>query len=158
MAADVQFQVMRNFATETNPEMVAIRRRIEEMRSQLARLQYGDPALMTPTPNHDQRDFTVPFPKVPEIGMELARLTRDVKVQETLVTLLTQQLEQARMVEARDLPIVQVLDRAVPAERHSRPRLPLNLAVAGATSLIVGSLFAFLLEYVGNARRRARAA
>jgi len=158
MAADVQFQVMRNFATETNPEMVAIRRRIEEMRSQLARLQYGDPALMTPTPNHDQRDFTVPFPKVPEIGMELARLTRDVKVQETLVTLLTQQLEQARMVEARDLPIVQVLDRAVPAERHSRPRLPLNLAVAGATSLIVGSLFAFLLEYVGNVRRRARAA
>jgi len=158
MAAEVQFQVMRNFATEANPEMVAIRRRIEEMRSQLARLQYGDPALMTPTPNHDQRDFTVPFPKVPEIGMELARLTRDVKVQETLVTLLTQQLEQARMVEARDLPIVQVLDRAVPAERHSRPRLPLNLAVAGATSLIVGSLFAFLLEYVGNARRRARAA
>lgn len=48
------------------------------------------------------------------------RLTRDVKVQETRVTLLTRQVEQARLAEARDMPVVQVLDRAVPAERHSR--------------------------------------
>ena len=50
-------------------------------------------------------DFTVPFPKVPEVGLELARLTRDVKVQETLVSLLTQQLEQAKIAEAKDMPV-----------------------------------------------------
>ncbi|MEE8160943.1 MAG: hypothetical protein V3T61_04830 [Acidobacteriota bacterium] len=43
----------------------------------------------------------MPFARVPEVGMELARLTRDVKVQETLVTLLSQQLEQARLADAR---------------------------------------------------------
>ena len=63
-------------------------------------------------------------------GLELVRLTRDVKIQETLVTLLTQQLEQARIVEAKDIAVVETLDRGVPAERPSKPRLALNLAVA----------------------------
>ena len=158
MAAEVQVQVMRNFATEANPEMVALRRRIDELRRQLAQMQYGEVGVVAPSPGHDQRDFTVPFPKVPEVGIELARLTREAKVQETLVTLLTQHVEQARLVEARDLPTVQVLDRAVPAERHSKPRLRLNLAIAGMASLLVGILLAFFLEYLGDLRRRARPA
>src|SRR2546426_6922652 len=158
MAAEVQLQVMRSFATEANPEMVALRRRVEEMRSQLGQMQYGDAGLLAPIPSRDRRDFTVPFQKVPEVGIELARLTREVKVQETLVTLLTQQLEQARLGEARDLPGVHVLDRAVPAERHSKPRLRLNLATAGMTSLFVGIFLAFSLEHVGRARRRTRPA
>jgi uncharacterized protein involved in exopolysaccharide biosynthesis len=59
--------------------------------------------------------------KVPELGMELVRLTREVKVQEAIFTALTQQYEQAKIAEARDTPVVQVLDRAIPAERKSRP-------------------------------------
>jgi tyrosine-protein kinase Etk/Wzc len=159
MASEVQLQVMRNFATEANPEMVALRRRLEEMKRQLGQMQYGDDAsrLQSPAPGRDRRDFTVPFPKVPEVGLELARLTRDVKVQETLVTLLTQQVEQARLAEARDVPVVQVLDRAVPAERHSKPRLRLNLAIAGVTSLFTGIFLAFFIEYLGNLSRRTRA-
>ena len=77
--------------------------------------------------------------------MELARLTRDVKIQETLVTLLVQQTEQARMAEGRDYPMVQVLDQAIPAERPSRPRLVLNLLLAGITSLLVGVCGAVLI-------------
>lgn len=158
MAAEVQLQVMRSFATEANPEMVALRRRVEEMKRQLARMQYGEGGGLVQAPGQDRRDFAVPFPKVPEVGLELARLTRDVKVQETLVALLTQQVEQARLAEARDMPVVQVLDRAVPAVRPSKPRLRLNLAMAGVTSLFVGIFLAFFLEYLQNLPRRARAA
>ena len=161
IAAEVQLQVMRNFATEANPEMVAVRRRIEEMRRQLAQMQYGDDGSGLPralAQGRDRREIQLPFARMPEVGMELVRLTRDVKVQETLVTLLTQQLEQARLAEARDTPVVQVLDRAVPAERHSKPRLRLNLTIAGVTSLFVGIFLAFFLEYLRNLPRRARAA
>ena len=160
MASEVQLQVMRNFATEANPEMVALRRRIDEMNRQLAQMQYGDDASQSQmqTLARDRRDFTVPFPKVPEVGIELARLTRDVKVQETLVMLLTQQVEQVRLAEAKDLPVVQVLDRAVAAERPSRPRLKLNLAVATAGSLLLGVSLALAVEHLRKLSRRARAA
>lgn len=162
MAAEVQLQVMRNFATEANPDVMNLRRRVDEMKRQLARMQYGDQVArrsrLGQPPTADRREIYVPFAKVPEVGLELARLTRETKVQETLVGLLTQQLEQVKIAEARDFPVVQVLDRAVPAVRHSKPRLRLNLALAGVTSLFLGVFLAFFLEYLKNLPRRARAA
>jgi len=154
IAAQVQLQVMRNFATDANPEVVALRRRVDEMNRQLAQMQYGDGGARQAEAPSERRDFAVPFSRVPEVGLELVRLTRDVKVQETLVTLLTQQVEQARISEARDLPVVQVLDQAVPAERPSKPRLGLNLAVASVGSILGGILLAFIFDYVKNLRRR----
>ena len=122
-------------------------------------MQYGDGATNKPTDGAgDRRDFSVPFVRVPELGLELVRLTRDVRVQETVVGLLTQQLEQARINEARDLPVVQVLDQAVAAERPSKPRLGLNLAVAGVSSLLSAVLISFVVEYLRNLSRRPRAA
>ena len=150
MAAEVQLQVIRSFATEVNPEVIAVRRRIDEMNRQLGRMQYGE-ALARPATDV-YLDFNLPFTRVPEVALELARLTRDVKVQETLVSLLTQQLEQARIVEAKDMPVVQVLDRAVPAERPARPRLALNLTLGGVTSLLLASGLAMLID-TANIRR-----
>ena len=149
MASEVQLEVMRSFATEANPEVVNLKRKIGEMKRQLSRMQYGAGWELPPeghNPGQSRKEIYVPFAKVPEIGLELARLTREVKVQETVYTLLTQQLEQAKIAEARDFPTVQILDRAVPAERPSKPKIRFNMAVAGATSLFLGVLLAFFLE------------
>jgi len=147
IATEVQRQVIRSFATEANPEVIALGRRIDEMNRQLAQMQYGEGALHSGV---DQRNFTVPFAKVPEVGLELARLTRDVKVNETLVTLLTQQAEQARIAEARDMPVVQVLDLAIPAERASRPRLGLNVALGVLIGAGLGMGWALLRVSLRN--------
>lgn len=152
MALEVQLQVMRNFATDANPEVATLRRRIDEMKRQLTQVQYGEDSFRVSPRTDSRRDFTVPLPKVPEMGIELARLIRDMKVQETLVTLLSQQLEQAKIAESRDGPVVQVLDRAVPAERHSRPRLRFNLIIAGVAGFLGGMLLAFSSEYVVRIR------
>lgn len=156
MAAEVQLQVMKTFATEANPEIVNLRRRIEEMNRQLAQMQYGDGVLRADGRGaRGPRDFSVPFTKVPEVGLELARLTREVKIQETVVTLLTQQLEQTRIMEAKDLPIVQILDRAVQAERHARPSLRSNLMLAGIVSLFVSVMLAFAINHFRRPTSRA---
>lgn len=161
MAAEVQLQVTRNFATEANPDIIAIRRRIEEMKRQLAQMEYGDDGAWLARPagkSRDRREIYVPMARVPEIGLELVRLTREVKVGETVVNLLTQQLEQAKINEAKDLPIVQVLDRAVPAERHSWPKLRLNLAIATAVSLMLSLFLVFFVDYIRKLSRQARTA
>ena len=94
---------------------------------------------------------------VPDLALQFGRLFRQVKVQETLFTLLTSQHEQAKIAEARDTPTVQVLDPAVPADKRSRPRLLLNLAVAGVLSLGVGVFLAFFLNYRTRVRQISRA-
>jgi uncharacterized protein involved in exopolysaccharide biosynthesis len=156
MASEVQLEVMRNFATDANPEVVKLRRRIEETKRHLAQMQYGK-GWTLPGENHipgeARKEIYVPFAQVPELGVELARLTRDLKVQETVYTLLTQQLEQAKIAQSRDTPTVQVLDRAVQADRKYKPKIKLNMAIAGVTSLFVGIILAFLLEYLAGLKQ-----
>jgi uncharacterized protein involved in exopolysaccharide biosynthesis len=151
VASEVQLQVMRTFATDANPDVVSLKRKIDEMKRQLTTIQYGDRL-----PDASKQDFHVPFAKVPGVGLELIRLTRDVKVQETVLTLLTQQLEQAKIAEAKDLPIVQIVDHALPAERHSRPKLLFNVAISAVVGFLFAVLFALFLNVVGNVRTALR--
>ncbi len=156
-AAEVQLEVMRAFATENNPQVVQQKRQIEEMKRQLAQMQYGRGLELPPeraNPGQPRQDYQVPFTKVPELGMELLRLTRDLKVQETVYSLLTAQFEQAKINEARDTPMVQVLDKAVPAERKSKPSTRVNMAIAAFVSLSVGVFLAFFLEYLSRMRKQ----
>lgn len=157
MASEVQLEVMRNFATEMNPEVVNLKKRISEMKRQLAQVQYGkgwELPSESRNPGEPRKEIHLPVARVPEVSLELARLTRDVKVQETVYNLLTQQLEQTKIAEARDTPTVQILDRAVPAERKWKPRIRSNMALSGAVSLFVGIFLAFFLEYLSGLRKR----
>jgi uncharacterized protein involved in exopolysaccharide biosynthesis len=149
VASEVQLQVLRSFATDANPEVTALKQRISEMKRQLTAVQYGENAPVA------SRDFHVPFSRVPEVGLDLIRLTREVKVQETVVGLLTQQLEQSRITEAKDLPIVQVLDPAIPRARPSHPRPLLNIALAALGSLVIGVGIALTSGHVTRLRAAA---
>jgi uncharacterized protein involved in exopolysaccharide biosynthesis len=157
VAAEVQLQVMRSFATDANPDVVALRRRIQEMNKQLADLEYGDGSARRSPSGGARRDFSMPLAQVPEVGLELARLTREVLIQDTLTTLLTQQVERTKLAEARDVPVVVVLDAAAPARRPSKPRIYLNLGLGLFTGFLVGAIAAFFLEYVRPRPRLATA-
>jgi len=159
-AAEVQLEAMRAYATEDNPNVIQQRKLIQELKRQLAQMQYGQLDLPPESAKRSggRQEFHVPFDRVAELGMELIRLTREVKVQEAVFTLLTQQLEQAKIQEAKDTPTVQPLDRAVPAELKSWPKTVLTSGVAGAFSLFLTTFLAFFLEYLDRLKKEAKAA
>ena len=154
LAAQVQLRVMQGFVTDANPEVTVLKRRIEEMSLQLGQMQYGDGLRERSRGNGQRRNFEVPFSDVPELGLELGRMTREVKIRETLLTLLVQQLEQIRIAEEKDIPVVLVLDRAVAASRHAKPRLKLNLAIGLVGGFLAGCVLALCVERTGMLRRR----
>jgi uncharacterized protein involved in exopolysaccharide biosynthesis len=81
---------------------------------------------------------------LPRAGLDIARLWRDVKVQEQVYELLTAQLEEARIRETRDTPTVQVLDRAEPPLHKSRPKRAM-VVIAGFLIGLAGSFAAALM-------------
>lgn len=87
-------------------------------------------------------------------GPEAVQRTRNRE--ESLVTLLTLQLEEAEIAKKLALagPVVQVLDAAVPAVHPFRPRLRVNLMISGSVSLFMGVFLAFLLEHLRRHRSR----
>jgi capsule polysaccharide export protein KpsE/RkpR len=65
-----------------------------------------------------------PLRQLPRLAVPYADLYRTVRVQETVFELLTQQLEMARIQEAKDIPVVSVIDApGVPEKKSFPPRL-----------------------------------
>lgn len=94
---------------------------------------------------------------LPETGLELARLVRDVKVQESVFEFLTAQYEDARVTEARDVVTVEILDPGTPPERKSRPRRGVMMAAAFLLSLGLGAGYAVFQQDEVQPRPKVRA-
>jgi uncharacterized protein involved in exopolysaccharide biosynthesis len=159
VSSEVQLEVLRNSATEENPEVVRLKRRIEEMKRQLSQMQYGKglelPSEDSTKASNLRSEIYVPVSDFPEVSLELARLTRNLTVQEKINTLLTEQLEEAKIAEARDTPTVRPLDLAYPGRRPVKPNLGLNLILAGIAGGISAVFLAFFLEHLRGLKRFA---
>jgi len=155
--AEVQLQVMQNFAKDSHPEIISLRRKIQELKRQLAKSQYStrlDLPLETGNPQYTKKGLSTPAATIPLVGLELGRLARDVMVQEAVYTFLTQELERAKIDEVRDLPVVQPLDTAVPAIQKCKPKIKQNILLSGVVSLFLSIFTAFSLEYINKQRAK----
>lgn len=142
-AKQVQAAAMRSFATERNPDYYRIQQELTGLRQELARLERSD--------QPGKGDTFIPTGKVPEAGLEYVRRLRDVKYYETVFELLARQFEIAKIDEARDTSVVQVLDRAIEPERRTRPHRALIVVTAAVLAFMAGLLIALLRD----ARERA---
>jgi len=122
VAKEVQLQGMRAYATEDNPEMLEARQQLGALQGQLEKLSGSDA--------HSNSDIIVPKGNIPEAGMEYVRKLRDVKYYETIAELIAKQFEMAKLDEARQGSIVQVIDVAVAPDKRSFPRRTLTVALA----------------------------
>ena len=106
--------------------------RVREMEARIASLQgelnkmTGSSAPLTPETDSqdnsgDKTQLYPPLRQLPRLAVPYADLYRQVRVQETVFELLTQQYELARIEEAKDIPVVSVIDAPAIAEKKSFP-------------------------------------
>ncbi|MFA5832242.1 MAG: Wzz/FepE/Etk N-terminal domain-containing protein [Bacteroidota bacterium] len=81
--------------------------------------------------------------KFPSAGLESFRLYREVITQQRILEFILPVYEQARIDEQKDIPVLLVLDKAVPAEKKSRPQRMLIVFLASVLSLFFFVLIAF---------------
>ncbi|MFZ0305791.1 MAG: Wzz/FepE/Etk N-terminal domain-containing protein [Terracidiphilus sp.] len=122
VAKEVQLQGMRAYATEENPEIVEVKQQLAEMQDQLAKL--------TGVSQDTSSDLVLPKGKVPEASLEYLRKIRDVKFYETISELIAKQFEMAKLDEARQGSIIQVVDPAIPPDHRSFPKRTISVLVA----------------------------
>lgn len=132
-AREVQIQGMQTYATGENAQLVQAQRELDSLRAQLAKLVGSE----------DSSDGEIILPKgrVPEAGMEYVRRLRDVKYNETIFEILARQFEAAKLDEAKEGAIIQVVDPAIPPDKRSFPKRA--LIVIGAT--VLGFFFGVFL-------------
>jgi capsule polysaccharide export protein KpsE/RkpR len=84
--------------------------------------------------------------QLPRLAVPYAKLYREVQVQETVYELLTRQYEVARIQEAKDVPVISVIDAPGIPEKKSFPPRTLIVLLAPFTSVIAAA-FLLLLEF-----------
>jgi polysaccharide chain length determinant protein (PEP-CTERM system associated) len=84
---------------------------------------------------------------LPEKELELARLLREQTVAERIYMILLENLEEAKIAEAREIADIRLVDPAVYPRTPIKPRKMLNLAIGGVLALCVGCGMALALEY-----------
>lgn len=92
------------------------------------------------------RQIDVELAKIPPATTVLARLVRDVRIQEKVLLVLREEFERARVLELRNIPTVQIVDRAQPPIEKSGPRRTLIAIAIVAVVLSVRSLLAWMRE------------
>lgn len=142
----VQLAALRQADTAENPAVIRLNSEIADLQGQLQRMESGK----------GQALATIPTSKAPEIQLEYVRKTREVKYHEALYEMLSKQFEAARLDEAHDAPVLQLLDPASYPDTKSGPRRQYILLGGIVLGLAAGCGFVLLRE-VFTAYRRSLA-
>ena len=137
-AREVQIQGMETYATGENAQLLQAQRELGSLRAELAKL--GGSA------DSSAGEMIVPKGKITEAGLEYLRKYRDVKYNEAIFEVLLKQFEMAKLDEAKQGSLVQVVDPATPPDKRSFPKRVIITLLAAALGLIVGILYAFFLS------------
>jgi tyrosine-protein kinase Etk/Wzc len=126
-AKEVQLNSMRAFVTASNPEFVRVQQELSSMRAELGHLENGRPNAVPASPSVE--------------GLENIRTLRDVKYYQMLYELLAKQYEMARLDEAKDGAVIQVLDKAIQPEKKFKPQRALIVFSAMLAALFFTAIF-----------------
>jgi len=127
---------------ETEARIASLQRELNKMAgtSAPAPVQDADDQAMESASRGGREELFPSLRQLPRLAVPYADLYRRVRVQETVFELLTQQYELARIQEAKDVPVVNVIDYpGVPEKKSFPPRLLLALFLTFLSSLIAAT-------------------
>ena len=111
-AKEVQLRVMRTYSTPQNPDIQRAQEELKGLRAQMRQMES----------KNSSDSVIVPTGSLPSTGTEYLRHMRELKFNETLYELLLGQYQTAKLDEARDAIVVQVIEKAEVPENRVRPR------------------------------------
>lgn len=132
-AKQVQIQSMRSFAAEDNPRLILAKQELAALQDQLDKLADSQ--------QDNGSDIVLSKGRVTGAGLEYLRHLRDLKYNETVFELLAKQFEIAKLDEAREGSMIQVVDAAVPPDKRSSPHRLLIIASVTFTAFFVAAFW-----------------
>lgn len=143
-AKEVELKVMRTYLKQQNPDLQKAEDALNGLKSELKKLE---------SKGGDGYDPLMPTGRMPQVGTEYMRKLREMKFNETLYELLLKQYELAKLDEARDAAIIQVVDKAIPPDKRAKPKRALMVAIATFIGFFLSVFLAFFLEYIEGATK-----
>jgi uncharacterized protein involved in exopolysaccharide biosynthesis len=132
-AKQVEVQALRSYSTEQNPDVQLAEKELASLQDEEGHLEQR---------NHAPGIAGLGLENVPSAGLEYLRAEHELEYRQTLFDLLIKQLDAARMDEAKDAAVIQVVEPAIEPDRKTSPkRLSLMIQMTGV-GFLAGCLLA----------------
>ena len=141
-AQEVKLGAMRGYLAETAPDFKQAMNELANLRAQLVKQEKDTPSIGTKATS--EGDYITKF--------------REFKYHETLFELFSKQFELAKVDEAREGAVIQVLDAAQPPERKSKPKKALIAIIATSVAGFALLLFVFIRQALHNSGQNSESA
>ena len=142
-AKEAEIKVMRTYLTPSNPDLQKAEEALRAMKAELQRLEAKE---------GKNPDPLLPTARMPEVGLEYLRKLRELKFYETLYEILLKGYETAKLDEAKDAPVINVIDKATPPEKRAKPKRKQMVLTATLAGLFLSIFLAFFMEYIEKIR------
>lgn len=137
--SEVELGIAQTNLREDNKDLIRLREQLQQLKNQYDKIEVGSP------------DYLMTFKEVPELGKAMASLMREVKIQNEVYLLLQQQYYKEKIQENRDLPTVEILDKAIPPKKASGPRTVYSSVLSGVFAFLIMSV---VMLYSENKRKK----
>ena len=141
-AQEVKLGAMRGYLAETAPDFKLAMSELANLRAQLAKQEKDTPS--SGAKSTIEGDYITKY--------------REFKYHETLFELFSKQFEIAKVDEAREGAVIQVLDAAQAPERKSKPNKAMIAIIATLASGFALLLFVFVRQALANAGQDSESA
>jgi capsule polysaccharide export protein KpsE/RkpR len=142
IATESELEGLKQMYTDNNVRVRAVRARIAELKHKLEEIDGKGEDLSAPV--GQQQDSLYPsIRKLPLLGVDYADLYRRTKVQEAIFETLTKQYELAKVQEAKEIPVVKVLDFPNIPDKKSFPPRRLIVLLGTGFALAIAAAWIF---------------
>jgi capsule polysaccharide export protein KpsE/RkpR len=140
---DVQLKVLRTVATDQNPDVIRLQSELRALRAELVRMESAGGGTAGSA-------VDIPVGQLPKAGIEYIRARRELKIQETLLEGMIRQFEIAKLDEAKEGPLLQQVDVALPPDRKSKPKRLLIVLASALAALLLSCAFVVARRWRGE--------
>jgi len=140
-AKEIERDAMKAFVTPNHPEYRRVEESLRSLHAELSRLENGS----SPATSEDGATA-----EGANNGVRNIQLLRDVKYYQMLYELLAKQYEAARLDEAKDSSVIQVLDPAIEPEGRFKPKRTMLVLATGLLAFVLASIVVVVWKTKGR--------
>jgi uncharacterized protein involved in exopolysaccharide biosynthesis len=132
-AKQVEVQALRSYSTEQNPDVQLAEKELTSLQAEESRLEQT---------NHSPGIAGMGLGNVPAAGLEYLRAAHELAYRQALFDMLMKQYDAAKLDEAKDAAIIQVVEPAIEPDQKSSPKRAIILLLSIFVGLFAGCILA----------------
>jgi len=133
---EIEIGFSKQFVSENSQQLEILKKKKQVLKDKIKLLEKSE--------GDFGGDYLLNLKKIPDIYKRYEALVLNINIQKKIYKYLMSEYEQAKIEEAKDLPTIEIIDKAIPAGKRSKPQRAKICILSFFLALILSSLFVYI--------------